>query len=170
MYYAFRRIFETLPHLPIDNAIGSTNFSLLGSLHVVAVHVLFWNQSQSPPSVRGATNHIPTWLSLRMHMTKLFRFFAFCDGKKCVVFDKKVFLSHFRWAWKLIFIMWHDICQCPDSSLYLRRGVNRGQQIRRSVLIFLQNPQIFLQKPEIRSTVRVVLLAKSADLNNNVIT
>ena len=33
------------------------------------------------------------------------RFFAFCDGKKCVVFDKKKFLSHFRWAWKLIFIM-----------------------------------------------------------------
>ena len=151
MYYAFRRIFETLLHLPIDNANGSTNFSLLASLHIGTVHALFLNKTQSLPSVRGGRNKWHTYVTIVAHDCKLLRFFVFCDGKKCIVFDKKMFLSHCRLAWKLIFIMWDDICQCPDSSLYLRRGVNRGQQIRRSVLIFLQNPpfrRYFLQKPE----------------------
>ena len=70
--------------------------------------------------------------------------------------------------------MWHDICQCPDSSLYLRRGVNRGQQIRRlmraNFFYKIRHSADIFAKTRILSTVRVVLLVKSADLKNNFIT
>ena len=50
VYYALRRIFETLRHMPMDNTIGNTNFIMLCFLHIGTIDVLFLNQMQSLPS------------------------------------------------------------------------------------------------------------------------
>ena len=42
VYYTLRDISETYPHLPIDNAIGSTSFIIRCFLHIGTAHVLFF--------------------------------------------------------------------------------------------------------------------------------
>ena len=99
MYYTLRRISETLPHFPIDNTIRNTNFIMLCFLHIGAVHMLFLNQMQSLPSFSVGCNKCHTHVTIVGHGCKLLRFLCFfvsvfCDGKKCVLYDKKMFLSH----------------------------------------------------------------------------
>ena len=144
MYYALRRIFETLRHMPMDNTIGNTSFIMLCFLHIGTIDVLFLNKCSlfhlfQSGLWSGATNATPMQLSLGMAVSCfLLCFFVsvFCGGKKCVLYDKKnIFLSHCS----SVKIIVNNVAWYLPASRFIFI-LNKGQQIRRSVLIFLQNP------------------------------
>ena len=140
MYCSLRRISETLPHFPIDNTIRNTNFIMLCSLHIGAVHMLFLNQMQSLPSFSVGRNKCHTHVTIGGRGCKLLRFFAsslvyFVMERNVFFMIKKMFLSHCS----SVKIIVNNVAWYLPASRFIFI-LNKGQQIRRSMLIFLQNP------------------------------
>ena len=91
---------------------------MLCSLHIGTVYLQFLNQMQSLLVFRLATltmSHLYITLVAACFLCFFVR--VFCDGKKCVLYDKKCSWA-IALAWKLILIMWRDIRQRPYSFIF----------------------------------------------------